>query len=225
MLSIADAYLVERDPTISGMRTVLDQEAFLHALQTAKPELNITGVQLTYLRYRATRSCLGAYQITLDKGSMPLQAHVTAFNDKAYNKFITANKPLNPHHTVLGDQVLLSLFPGDSKLSSLEALMDKTRRQAIIKTLLPAHLTSSGNGQGNLETLAYKPERRYVGKLALGNGNHALLKHYRKREYHKSVLATDIQDPASDQLRIPSLLGSSQSHQSLMFEWLRKSVV
>ncbi len=218
MLSIADTSLIERDKAILGMKTVLDQEAFLNALQTAKPELNITGVQLTHIRYRVTRYCLGSYQIKLDNGSEPLQVHLTAFNSKAYNKLMSSNnRPISHHHIILQDQVVLSIFPGDIHLIALDQLMNRERRQSIVKTLLPAHLEA---GQGKFETLRYKAERRYVGRLALNNGNSALLKHYRKREYQKSVLATNIHAPTSEQLRIPRLLGSSQSYQSLMFEWL-----
>ncbi len=218
MLSIADASLIERDKAILGMKTVLDQEEFFNAVKTAKPELNITGVQLTYLRYRATRSCLGAYQIKLDNGLEPLQAHVTAFNSKAYNKLMYTNHhSINSHHIVLQDQILISLFPGDTQLIALKPLMNRERRQNIVNTLLPAHLETC---QGKLETLAYKPERRYVGRLALKNGNSALLKHYRKHEYQKSVLATNIHTLTPEQLRIPRLLGSSQTYQILMFEWL-----
>ncbi|MCF6346336.1 MAG: phosphotransferase, partial [Thiomicrorhabdus sp.] len=124
------------------------------------------------------------------------------------------------HHIILQDQVLLSFFPGDTQLIALDQLMNRERRQNIIKTLLPAHLTNLETFQGKLETLAYKPERRYVGRLALKNGTSVLLKHYRKRKYHNSALATNVQAPTSEQLRIPRLLGASKSYQSLMFEWL-----
>ncbi len=218
MLSIADTSLIERDKAILGMKMVLDQEAFFNAVKTVKPELNITGVQLTHLRYRATRSCLGTYQIKLDDGSEPLQAHVTAFNRKAYNKLMSSsNRPISKHHIILQDQIVISLFPGDIQLIALESLMNRECRQNIVKTLLPVHLETC---QGKLETLAYKPERRYVGRLALKNGNSVLLKHYRKRKYQKSVLTTNIHAPTSEQLRIPRLLGASQTYQSLMFEWL-----
>jgi len=135
---------------------------------------------------------------------------VTAYSGQAWNKLST---PTDNHHIVLQDQVLISLFPGDTILTFLATLMNAKHRQVILKALLPDNAEA---WLGEFETLAYKPQRRYVGRLHLEPGASAVLKHYREREYHNSVLSTMIDCPGTARLRIPRTLGRSQQHQSLV---------
>ncbi|HEB92577.1 MAG TPA: aminoglycoside phosphotransferase family protein [Gammaproteobacteria bacterium] len=215
MLSTADANLVQRDQAIAGMKIVMDPNAFLTTLQVVRPELDVTSVQLTYLRYRPTRSCLGAYRVRIQDTVTPMLAHVTAYHGKAWGRL---SIPIdNDHHIMYQDQVLISLFPGDAILTSLAPLINHDSRQDILKTLLPA---SAEAWPANIETLAYKPQRRYVGRINFEHGNSVVVKHYRENEYPKAALATMIDCPATARLRIPRTLGRSQHHQSLAFEWL-----
>jgi len=214
MLSAADANLVERDQAIASMKMVLDPDAFVKALRNAQPELNVADAKLTYVRYRPARSCLGAYRVEIQNAAAPMLTHVTAYNRKAWTKLPS---PIDQHHLALQEQTLVSFFPGDTKLTSLARLMNRDSRQDILKLLLPANTEAWSD---DIETLAYKPQRRYVGRINCGDGASALLKHYRNREYHKSALATVIDCPTTARLRIPRTLGQSQHHQSLVFEWL-----
>ncbi len=215
MLSTADANLVQRDQAIAGMKVVIDPDAFLTTLQVARPELDVTSVQLTYLRYRPTRSCLGSYQVRIRDTVTPMLAHVTAYHGKAWGRL---SIPIgNDHHIICQDHVLISLFPGDTRLTSLAGLANRDSRQDILKVLLPAGAEA---WPANIETLAYKPQRRYVGRINLEHGNSVVVKHYRENEYHKAAVATMIDCPATARLRIPRTLGRSQHHQSLAFEWL-----
>ncbi|MCF6256310.1 MAG: aminoglycoside phosphotransferase family protein [Gammaproteobacteria bacterium] len=217
MLSTANAKLVQRDQTIAGMKIIVDPDAFFNALNSAQPELNVSNAQLTYIRYRPTQFCLGAYQVRIPNANTPLLVHATAYNDKRWSKLpiVSGN-----HHIELQSQVLLSIFPGDSKLTSLASLMNPDNRQAIMRNLLPANVEASlGNISGDIKTLAYKPQRRYVGRVHFEHGTSALLKHYRERDYHSSAVANVIDSPTTARLRTPRILGRSQRHQSLLFEW------
>ncbi len=215
MLSTADANLVQRDQAIAGMKVVMDPDALLTILQAARPELDVTSVQLTYLRYRPTRTCLGSYQVKIQDTVTPMLAHVTAYHGKAWGRL---SIPIgNDHHIICQDQVLISLFPGDAGLPSLAGLINRDSRQDILKTLLPA---SAEAWPADIETLAYKPQRRYVGRINFEHGNSIVVKHYRETEYPKAALATTIDCPATARLRTPRSLGGSQHHQSLAFEWL-----
>ncbi len=214
MLSTIDADLIQREQAISGMKKVMDPEAFLSALRIAQPEMNVASAKLSYLRYRPTQSCLAAYQVRVQGADAPMLIHATAFNSKAWNKLATS---IDKYHFALEDQVLVSLFPGDIKLTSLSQLMNHDSRQKILKTLLPGEAKAWSS---DLETLAYKPQRRYVGRIHLEDTTSLLLKHYAKRNYHQSASATMIDYPMTRQLRIPRTLGQSPHHQCLAFEWL-----
>jgi len=214
MLSAADADLAQRDQAIAGLAMVMDPDALVAALRTVRPELNVSSAQLTYLRYRPTRSCLGAYRVVIQDVAKPMLTHVTAYSMKAWAKLPTS---IDNHHIALQDQVLVSFFPGDTKLTSLTQFMNSDNRQDILKTLMPANVET---WTADIETLAYKPERRYVGRINCEYGAGALLKHYRKTEYRKSASVTIMDCPSTARLRIPRTLGRSEHHQSLVFEWL-----
>ena len=212
MLSAADADLVQREKALAGMATVLDPDAFVKALRTARPDLIIADAQLSYIRYRPTRYCLGAYRIRTGNGVL-LLGHITAYSAKAWTKLACS---ADEHHVVVRDETLISLFPGDTKLPSLAPLMNGDGRQTIMNTLLPGNAVDWSH---DIETLAYKPERRYVGKIG-NNGNFAILKHYRKSEYHNAALAAKAGGPSSGRLQIPRVLGQSERHQCQVIEWL-----
>ncbi len=218
MLSTAEEKLVQRDEAITGMKMVMDPDIFLDALRTTQPWLNVSSVQLTYIRYRPTRFCLVSYRINTPSAAEPLLTHVTAYNQKFWRKL---SIPDNNHHVALQDHVLLSIFPGDHKLIALAQLMNRQNRQTILKNLEPVDVTAlPENISTEIETLSYKPQRRYVGRIHFEHGTSALLKHYREREYHSSAVTTVIDCPATARLRTPRLLGRLQRDHSLLFEWL-----
>lgn len=210
MLSTADADLAQRDPALAGLNVVLDTDAFAAALRRCHPNVSINDVQLTYIRYRPTRLCLGAYRIDV-KDAQPLSAHITTYNATQWAKHSVAAD----HHRMLPDRTVISLFPEDNRLTSLAHLIAPDTRHSVLTTLLPDISDSH-----DLQTLAYKPQRRYVGRIGNAHDTAAVLKHYRKQEYRKAAVATAADYPTTNRLRIPRVLGQSQRHHTLAFEWL-----
>ena len=63
MLASEDASLARRDSSIPGLSTLLDPDAFLAALRTLLPEVDLRGASSRYVRYKPNTNCLSAYQL------------------------------------------------------------------------------------------------------------------------------------------------------------------
>ncbi len=212
MLSTADTELVQSDQAIAGMKIVVDPDAFVAALRIARPELDVTDVQLSSVHYRPTRFCVGVYQVGI-KDATPLLSHVTAYSAKTWTKLPVS---LDNHHSVLKERAVISIFPGDTRLTSLVRLMNRESRQDILKTLMPKTEMKGGD----MELLSYKPERRYAGRIGFEDGTAVVLKHYRERDYHRSAVTAIDDCPGTGRLRTPCVVGQSPHYQSLVYEWL-----
>ncbi len=73
--------------------------------------------------------------------------------------------------------------------------------------------------QGELRCLRYQPERRYVAELRAADGARAVLKSYTRKAFtrgKRNATAFESRGP----LRVARLLGCSEGHRLLAFEWL-----
>jgi streptomycin 6-kinase len=112
--------------------------------------------------------------------------------------------------------VLVTAFPNDLKLPALPSLADASKRTRLLRELLPDF---PGLWQGELRCLRYRPERRYVAQLRAPDGTQALLKAYTRGAYSRGK--DNAQAFVSrGLLRVARLLGWSDHHRLLAFEWL-----
>lgn len=188
MLSVPDAALVRNDPGIPDLRIVLDPDA-LAALVGAV-------VTPDYVRYKPGTSCLTGFRV--EQGTAVRYAHAIAY---APSRAASLN-------------ITVRCFPEDRRLRVLERLFDPSRRSRLVRKLLPRVGTFEVE---SLDTLAYKPERRYVGVLA-GEAKRAVLKLYgpgaaAERGVHRGLFSRN-------GLRVARCIGRSRRHRVLAFEWL-----
>src|SRR5437870_4657240 len=99
-----------------GLATVLDPEAFAAALREALPGAEVTGAQITYIKYRPKEKCLVGYR--LDVRGTPVDAYATAYRRESLPELQLASKdpgiagPLGVGRLLLEDQAtVLSVFP------------------------------------------------------------------------------------------------------------------
>ncbi len=221
MLSAADAQVVERDPHIPGLATLLDASTFAETLSRAYPEAGVASVEPCYIRYKPGVSCLVGYSVMASAGCLDLyaRAHNPGSGDKiekAANRRSVVS-PLGLGIVVLGDKaVVIYPFPNDHELPALQSLAEDAPRRQMFECLLPDH---SHLWDGQPVTLRYKPERRYVARLSTESDRGAVLKFYTRRDYlaaaRKIVRFAD-QPP----LKIVRRLGKSKQYHAASLEWV-----
>lgn len=204
---------------------MLDPEAFVARLRRELPEANPGTARNSYLRYKPGTSCLASYRI--EAGGEEIRVHAKAHGPDAADKLDKARKkpgvpgPLGIGRLVLEDlAIVVSFFPNDRDLKALPHLDDPEERKGLLRNLLPGRpdLWESG-----IETLRYKPERRYVARLVDGGEARAILKVYTESNYRAARTNAEAFTEAfktQGPFRLAPLLGHSDRHRMLIFEWL-----
>jgi aminoglycoside phosphotransferase (APT) family kinase protein len=215
MLSRVDAALVARDRALPGLATLLDPEAFAEAL-TPLTLLASAAVRPTYVRYKPGTRCLVAYDVAV--AGDRLHVHANAYASSRWPTHLTATERRHGagHTLVRHDRALtITLFPDDAILRLLKRLWNPETRTSLLRKLVPERHSLHSAG---LETLAYNPERRYVGLLS-GHGTQAVIKLYGAEVFRQARSATAV-PRTTEWLRTPFCIGRSRRHRAVVLEWL-----
>jgi len=220
-LSPDDVDLIQRDPALLGLATVLDPAAFLAALRRSLPEADLKTARIIYIRYKPGTNCLVGYQ--LEVSGETVEAYSKAYGPDAEIKLRNACKrpalsgPLGPGRIVLEDcATVVFIFPNDRKVKALPNLVDLQARQRLFRQLFP---TRPDLWNGTVHSLAYKPERRYVAELLADNGERAVVKAYAGLAYPLAQGKAEALEPRPS-LRIARQIVRSDQHCLLVLEWL-----
>ncbi|MFQ5612159.1 MAG: phosphotransferase [Anaerolineae bacterium] len=220
MLSPADAQFARRDPDLPGLALILDPDAFAGALRTALSATDVGEAQAVYVRYKPRTNCLVSYRLNMADAEVNIYAK--AFRPDAGDKLNKArrrsgrNGTLKPGTVVLDEAVVVYAFPHDRKLDTLAHLADEGMRRRLLAHLLPDRPEL---WEAALIDLHYKPERRYVARLATDNGAAALLKVYAADGFNaasNNARAFASRGP----LQLPQRLGRSNRYRALALQWL-----
>jgi hypothetical protein len=221
MLSAADSELVRLDPGLPGLGTLLDPEAFVARLRQSLPSLDLESAKLTYLKYRPTSRCLVGYRLQGVQG-WELDVSATTYPSSQRGRLARARKLAMEVGSGTGLIVLddcasiVQVFPRDRRLPALARLADCGKRRRLLDELLPGRPEFRHAG---IYSLAYKPECRHVALVQARDGTRAIIKAYRQDAYEAARLVANAFE-ARGGLRIPRLLGHSDRHRLLAFEWL-----
>src|SRR2546427_3368542 len=142
MLSRLETDLVRRDPTVPGLATVLDTDAFVAALRQAVPQAELRTGQITYVRYKPQNFCRIAYRLDIAGAELDLDVRACRSEDLAQwlkdAEPASVPGPLGPGRIVLQERALLvTAFPNDLKLPALPHLADASERKRVLRELLP----------------------------------------------------------------------------------------
>lgn len=221
MLSSTEADLVRRDPDLPGLATVLDPEAFIDALRRADPGPAVNRAEIAYVRYSPREFCRVAYRVDVAGAALDLDVRACRPEDVA--SWLTkggdtnGSGPLESGRLVLGDAaILVTVFPNDLRLTQLRDLTDPEARGRLLAHLLPDRPEM---WCAEIRCLRYWPERRYSAELRAPDGSRALLKAYTSRGYLRARLRAQLFH-THPPLRVARLLGSSDHHRLIAFEWL-----
>ncbi len=220
MLCPADVNLVKRDPDLPGLGTILDPDRFLETVQSLYPQARVTRAEADYVRYKRTTSCLVGYRVTCAAGTVPVYARAHDTNGAKIAKagrHESAATPLGGGVTVLpGAAVAVYPFPNDHELKLLPRLAGGELRRGMLQEMLPDR---PDLWDAPLETLRYKPERRYVARLGADNKQAAVLKLYTREEF--GITGHNAGRFASDPpLCVPRGLCRSKAHRAAAVEWI-----
>ncbi len=220
MLLPADAAVVERDPALPGLATLLDPDAFAAALRTALPEAGVGLARATYVRYKSKTNCLVAYR--LEVAGAEIDVYAKAF--PADVEFLKTDQDpdipgrLGPGRVALNNlAITVYAFPNDYKLGVLGRLADEEERAQLLTKLFAKRQPDFQDAM--LHRLRYKPARRYVAQLTAGTGRQALLKVYSEDDYPTASYATKA-FKSRGPLQLPRRMGRSTRHRILALEWL-----
>ncbi len=219
MLSNPDHQLVARDGKLPGLALLLDEDRALSALHSAWPEHRFETLATTYLNYKPGVRCLVGYLVQAPDG--PLSLHAKAYTTEEYTQ-IRAGKAGETVSTprLLDDQyIALWRFPDDRKLVGLARLAPSDKRCHLLSKLLPDEPALWPAG---LETLRYKPERRYVGKLTVADHPAAIVKVYDERDFGNAWRGAKTVKTFTDRerLAVSRPLGRSKSQRIIVSRWL-----
>jgi len=219
-LTPADRDLIRRDPALPGLATLLDPEAFAAALAPHLSGAEPVTAHGGYIRYKPGTNCLASYQLETMEATVRVYAKAHG-PDSAEKLQKARHKPgvpglLGAGRLVLEEEkMVVSFFPNDTKLKVLSRLAEPEARRGILEKLLPQ---APELWEGSLQTLRYKPERRYVARLLAGGESRVTLKAYTPEDYRAAETNAGAFEPGGA-LRLARRLGRSARHGIVAFEW------
>lgn len=221
MLSPADRDLIRRDPDLPGLATVLDGDVLLDTLHSRYHHTGVEDTKCTYLRYKPGTSCLVGYQVDTKQGIIEL--NVKALRKDDHSKFpaaratSTTSGAFGRATEILADRsVVVSFYPTDAEVSALWQMGDTASRNRLLKKLLPQY---PDLWDGAVRTLRYRPERRCVLQLDVGDIPRAVIRLYTASGYPQARRSTKAV-VSRGCLRIGRRLGRSNRDHALAVEWL-----
>ena len=196
---------MRRDAAIPGLQAVLDPEVFADVLNSVVPGFGAGVIRPDYVRYKPGTSCLAGFVV--EHANSMTYAHAIAY---------ARTRPVASADCAVDPALNLTVrcFPHDRKLPALGHVFEANRRSRFVQKLLPRLQAAD---VALVETLAYKPERRYVGLLA-GENARFVLKLYGPGASAARSVHRDIAPKGP--LRVARCVGRSRRHRALAFEWL-----
>ena len=223
MLATSDQAVLKRDPQLPGLALLLDTKRMLDVLQLIYPQQHIQGLTSTYLKYKPQTNCLVGFLADTSSGPMRITAKTLPEREYAKarakaEKEDAAAQAHGQHHFLDEWLTMLWAFPMDKKIAGLVDLAHADRRMVLLQSLLP---DQPELWPAELETLCYKPERRFVGRLNLAGKARALIKIY-EDDFKNAWKAAQTIDafPADARLTVSRPLGQSREKRIIISQWL-----
>ncbi|WP_052125074.1 phosphotransferase [Vibrio sinaloensis] len=209
-----------QDNQIPGIDTLFVEEQVIALVKEVLGWSNVTELRREYLRYKPSSSCLCLYQIKHNERHFLF--YLKAYSDKvkvdkAQQKAQSGSLFAETHsHVIETGNLVFNRYPYDTRLPTLERLVDVTRRRDLLQR---AFFNSTDTNNTLLTPLQYKPERRFVAKLTLQDGTPLVVKLYTPERY-KTLSVSYLKRPNSP---FGNIVGKSDKHCMLIYEWVEGS--
>jgi ATP-binding cassette subfamily B protein len=179
--------------------------------------------KISYIRYKPGTSCLIAY--SLEDRPVP-DFYAKVYQSDASGKlgkaeiYLSESPKKNPRGVVCDTRnIALYFFPNDPKLKSLPKIFKPENPDSSLPKFFSKKGVSSPEG---IESLKYKPERRFVAKISGKSAFCAALKIYSKEGFEAAYFNSRVFS-SKDILKIPRLLSAFPRKSILIFEWINGS--
>lgn len=199
---------------LPGLASSLEPQLLIDTLLDRSTLPSISSARVCYIKYKPGINCLVGYQ--LDTGEGCVNAYARALRRDDYASF--QGKLANGCIRIDAQALELRLFPYDRRLPRLRLLAEPARQQKLLKRLFPE---KPDWWQGQLECLAYKPERRYVARLIIDQRPRAVLKFHTPNGYAAAWRAARA---TQSHANLSPLLGLSECDHVLAYAWLEGCV-
>ncbi len=216
----AEARRAIRDPALPGLATLLDADAFADLLRSLAPGADVLGARGEYVRYKPGTRCLAAYRVALRDGE--LRVHGIAHGADAPEKLAKRSGQRAAPNALGADRLgredlalSIEMFPNDARLRPLRRLESPEFRNRLLTRL---RVLAPGVTVRGLTLLAYKPERRFVARVDIDDGSHALLKLHTPERFQ--VLPAKLGFSSGRALRVARTVHSSRKHAAFAYEWI-----
>lgn len=215
MLSAAESSLIRRDHSLTGLASALDRDALVPLLQNARSDLETLELTKSYIRYKPYTSCLVRYSARGPNGPEDLFVKVSNVESqtrlvKARDRSVALRSQLKVEKCLVfnPDKLILRFFPHDTRLKQVRRLTDSRDRARMLSSILsiPAEKLT-----GDVQLLAYKPERRLVIRVRPLGEPSSLIKFYTPRGYMNSVRAAAALRCAGREMPLPNWTFSNES--------------
>ncbi len=217
MLSPDDGAIVAREPDLTGLRTLMDPDAFLGWVRARCTGETLLGATAVYARYKARTSCMVLFDVQTTTGTVPVTA--VCYHSQSRDKLAKARAfdasvaAIAPGVLIDDDFMIVALVhPIDRALPVIARLHDPSSRDRTLRK----PLAGRADGAEPDCVLRYKPERRMVARWRTDAGP-MLLKAYVDGDYELPKANADA--VAASGIAAPPL-ASSERHRLLMWEWI-----
>ncbi len=160
--------LVVRERELVALPVLLNEARMLELIRERTARTDLTGISRHYLRYKPGVSCLSGYTVSLgDSGTCEIYAKAYALGE-----YFRIHKAAARNVVCVGNGIgceafpelglVINGFPNDTRLRRLRHM---PAYQKVRKLLGDCAEPPISTEQPHCETLAYKPERRYVARI------------------------------------------------------------
>lgn len=211
MLSPANQSLVARDPDLPGLRLVLDPDRREAWVKSLWPDVEISGFQCEYLRYKRGVSCVMGARLTTDRGQTWVT--LTARSRETAHKFGKLRPSTDDRWAATGAEyrlhsslpIVINRFPADRQIRHLWYFADRKKRKRLFEKIgLPR--------RASLGPLRYNPGRRFVGRVDFDGIPLAVVKMHADAKFAKARRAVAHVGARS--------IGISPRHKLIASEWV-----
>jgi hypothetical protein len=223
MLSADDLDLCRRSPALTGLEkafdpTYINSALTAHGICIDDPD----SIQAYYIRHKPQTSTLIAYRFrnSNQEHRLTIRVHLASVPekvDKPLRRAMGKSSPLGPAAIRLPDLCgIILFFPHDHELSALSSIASSLNQMQEPAPELADLSLPVGDA---LTCLAYKPERRYVGKIESENQSAHVIKLYDRRTF-QAFMQSSAQASRSNFRFCQNAISSCDRHRLMVYPWI-----